>query len=93
MLRFRYDRSSALLVALLSFVVVSVAVGAFSESGSGNATQVTPESWDADIFHLPPSGKCIVHECEGPSDCESSPIDWIDASCLAFASLIPSPLF
>jgi hypothetical protein len=81
MLQFRYGRSSALLVALLSLGVVSFAVGAFWDSGSGNATVETPESsWDADIFHLPPSGKCIVHECEG-------------FGLREFASLIPSPLF
>ena len=63
MLSLTYGRSSALLVALLSLVAASFSVGAFS----GNATLVTPAaSWDADIFHLPSSGKCsAMHECEG----------------------------
>jgi hypothetical protein len=82
MLRLTYGRSSALLVALLSLVAVSLAVGTFS----GNATLATPaSSWDADIFHLPPSGKCIVLCTNAKaSDYELSLIDYLDALCLAF---------
>jgi hypothetical protein len=81
MLRLTYGRSGALLVALLSLVVASFALGAFSESGSGNATLVTPAaSWDADIFHLPPSGKCnALCTNAKASDCELSLMDSFDA--------------